>query len=169
MAEGQTLALDSAVPNSGTGITFPATQSASSDANTLDDYEEGTFTPTVTFSGSAVGLTYQTNRRNGRYTKIGNRVYISINVELSNKGSSSGEFNIEGLPFATENIAFMRFVGANVFAFLTGVSGDITSAASGNVTVINGFSFIGTGTQTTLTNTHCTNDTIVALTMHYTV
>ena len=37
---------------SGTGITFPATQSASSDANTLDDYEEGTWTPSYTNIGS---------------------------------------------------------------------------------------------------------------------
>jgi hypothetical protein len=135
----------------------------------LDDYEEGTFTPTVTFSGNAVGLTYQTDRRHGRYTKIGNRVYISINVELSNKGSSTGDLNIEGLPFATENIAFMRYVAANQIAFLTGVSGDITSAAPGNSTVISSFTFVGTGTQSTVTNTNCTNDLIVALTMHYTV
>ncbi len=40
-------------PSSGTGITFPATQSASSDANTLDDYEEGTWTPS---DGSGAGL-----------------------------------------------------------------------------------------------------------------
>jgi hypothetical protein len=164
------ISVGNAVPTtSGAGITFPATQSASSNANTLDDYEEGTFTPTVTFSGNAVGLTYQTDRRHGRYTKIGNRVYISINVELSNKGSSTGDLNIEGLPFATENIAFMRYVAANQIAFLTGVSGDITSAAPGNSTVISSFTFVGTGTQSTVTNTNCTNDLIVALTMHYTV
>ena len=39
---------------SGAGITFPATQSASSDANTLDDYEEGTWNPTYTNLGTAI-------------------------------------------------------------------------------------------------------------------
>ena len=52
------LGLGGAIPSSGTGITFPATQSASSNANTLDDYEEGTWTPTVTFGGASVGITY---------------------------------------------------------------------------------------------------------------
>ena len=43
-----TIGVGGATPStSGAGITFPATQSASTDANTLDDYEEGTFTPTV--------------------------------------------------------------------------------------------------------------------------
>jgi len=41
----QTIALQGASPASGIGITFPATQTASSNANTLDDYEEGTWTP----------------------------------------------------------------------------------------------------------------------------
>ena len=50
------------------GITFPATQVASADANTLDDYEEGTFTPTVTYSGTN---TPSHASQIGRYTKIG--------------------------------------------------------------------------------------------------
>ena len=41
------LGLGATSPSSGTGIAFPATQNASSDANTLDDYEEGTWTPTL--------------------------------------------------------------------------------------------------------------------------
>jgi hypothetical protein len=73
MKEGQTLALDSAVPNAGTGITFPATQSASSNANTLDDYEEGTWTPTQGTGLTVVG----TFSSNGVYTKIGRMVYVS--------------------------------------------------------------------------------------------
>ena len=43
---------------SGIGVTFPATQSASSDANCLDDYEEGTFSPVMSFGGASVGITY---------------------------------------------------------------------------------------------------------------
>jgi hypothetical protein len=72
MKEGQTLALDSAVPNSGTGITFPATQSASSDANTLDDYEEGTWTPGQGSGMTVVGA-YSSS---GTYTKIGRTVTV---------------------------------------------------------------------------------------------
>jgi hypothetical protein len=62
---GKNISVGGATPTtSGTGITFPATQSASTDANTLDDYEEGTWTPSV--GGSA---TYGA-QQNGRYIKI---------------------------------------------------------------------------------------------------
>ena len=84
---------------SGAGITFPATQSASTDANTLDDYEEGTFTPDLKFGGNAVSLTYSS--RAGRYTKIGRCVTVSFVFVLSNKGSSSGSATVS-LPFASD-------------------------------------------------------------------
>ena len=84
---------------SGAGITFPATQSASSDANTLDDYEEGTWTPQLlSDGGSAAGKTY--SNQAGYYTKIGNICYFSFFVQFSNKGSSNvNEANLAGLPF----------------------------------------------------------------------
>ena len=50
-------------------IAFPATQNASSDPNTLDDYEEGSWTPGITFGGAAVGVTYAS--QTGQYTKVG--------------------------------------------------------------------------------------------------
>jgi hypothetical protein len=83
----------------GVGITFPATQSASSDANTLDDYEEGTFSPTIL--GGSVAGTATYSRQNGIYTKIGNRVFFTIQVEWSS-GTGSGALIIGGLPF-TQN------------------------------------------------------------------
>jgi hypothetical protein len=87
---------------SGVGITFPATQSASSDANTLDDYEEGTWTPTLVFGSGSTGITYTT--RTGRYTKIGNYVFATGFVELSNKGSSTGDATFTGLPFSADTL-----------------------------------------------------------------
>jgi hypothetical protein len=70
-------------------------------ANYLDDYEEGTFTPTVTFGGASTGIQYHPSRRNGFYTKVGNLVTYSIHIQLTNKGSSTGELLIEGLPFTS--------------------------------------------------------------------
>jgi hypothetical protein len=87
------------------GITFPATQVASADANTLDDYEEGTFTPDLKFGGNAVSLTYDS--RGGRYTKIGRCVTVSFYFVLSNKGSSSGVATVS-LPFSSDR----TFIGA---------------------------------------------------------
>jgi hypothetical protein len=87
------VALQGAVTNAtGTGITFPATQSASSNANTLDDYEEGTWTPVV--GGTA---TYTLQR--GTYTKIGNLVTIRCVLKILLLGTGSGT-TISGLPFA---------------------------------------------------------------------
>jgi len=86
-------------------IVFPATQNASSDANTLDDYEEGTFTPTVLgFSTPGTG-TY--NGRLGRYTKVGNRVYIQMWVDWSNLSGASGALGFGGLPFTSPNTAYV--------------------------------------------------------------
>ena len=69
------------------GINFPDTQVASGDGNTLDDYEEGTFTPAITFSSSTGSLAY--NTQYGRYTKIGNMVTVWCTVYPSG-GISSG-------------------------------------------------------------------------------
>jgi hypothetical protein len=97
MKEGQTLALDSAVPNAGTGITFPATQSASSNANTLDDYEEGTFTATLTCTTSGtITLGYNTLY----YTKIGRQVTILGYLSITAVSSPTGNLQLNGLPFS---------------------------------------------------------------------
>jgi hypothetical protein len=105
---------------SGTGITFPATQSASTNANTLDDYEEGTWTPAITGDGG--GTCTMTSGASGVYTKIGNMVTVSCSsISWSAKGTLVGNVGISGLPFAT---AVARHVGVG------GVSGS-------------GFSFTG--------------------------
>src|SRR3569623_1696890 len=57
-------------------LAFPATQNPSANANTLDDYEEGSWTPTVSFTGASTGVTYGGTTL-GRYTKIGNAAGFS--------------------------------------------------------------------------------------------
>ena len=78
-------------------IKFPATQVASANANTLDDYEEGTWTMGISFGGASVGVTYGVNT--GTYTKIGRQVTANGLMTLSSKGSSTGAAFITGLPF----------------------------------------------------------------------
>lgn len=78
-------------------ITFPATQISSGDANTLDDYEEGDWTPTVGINNSSVGITY--TAQHGSYVKIGRLVFIQGRVILSNKGTNTGSVTIVGFPF----------------------------------------------------------------------
>lgn len=87
----KSLALQGATTQTGAGISFPATQVASSDANTLDDYEEGTWTPSV---GGTATYTIQT----GRYTKIGSLVHVTLNLVINSIGTGS-TIEISGLPF----------------------------------------------------------------------
>ena len=92
-----TIGVGNATPAaSGSGITFPASQSASSDANTLDDYEEGTFTPTIIGTSTAGTGTY-TNQV-GTYTKVGRIVYINLQLTWS-AHTGTGTMEIGGLPF----------------------------------------------------------------------
>ena len=85
------------------GIKFQATQSASSDANTLDDYEEGTWTPTITQSTSnPTGITY--NRQQGVYIKIGTFVYLSFNLYITAITNGSGFIRISNFPFTAASL-----------------------------------------------------------------
>ena len=81
----------------GTGIYF-GTASAN---NKLDDYEEGTFTPTLNFDGGTTGIAYSSQV--GLYTKVGRIVTVTTNITLTNKGSSTGNAFISGMPFTASS------------------------------------------------------------------
>ena len=80
-------------------IKFPATQNASADANTLDDYKEGTWTPAMTASTSGT-ITLSAPTNTGLYTKIGREVTAYALCSVSSVSSPVGELRITGLPFA---------------------------------------------------------------------
>ena len=87
-------------------ITFPGTQAASAGANTLDDYEEGTWTPVLGGSGGQSGQTYAT--QTGAYVKVGKNVCAWFRTEFSVKGTITGTLQVQGLPFTIENITSQR-------------------------------------------------------------
>jgi hypothetical protein len=80
------------------GIQFPATQSPSADANCLDDYEEGTWTPTIAGSSTAGTATYSV--QSGTYTKIGNTVRVTANLTWTGH-TGSGQITVAGYPFTS--------------------------------------------------------------------
>ena len=97
-----TIGVGGATPSgSGAGITFPATQSASTDVNTLDDYEEGTWTPTVT---SSLGTITTISAASGIYTKIGNKVFLQGFFNIGNNGTGAGNIGVTNLPFAVTTV-----------------------------------------------------------------
>lgn len=81
----------------GVGVTFPAAQIVSSDANCLDDYEEGTWVGTLTGTTTPATPIIAT----GKYTKIGREVYVQINFENISNTGYVGYISITGLPFSS--------------------------------------------------------------------
>jgi hypothetical protein len=93
----KSLALQGATTQTGAGISFPATQVASSDANTLDDYEEGTWTPTFSPAGGSVTH----SSRQGNYVKVGTMVLANFFIQISSASNTTGGLSITGFPFQT--------------------------------------------------------------------
>jgi hypothetical protein len=98
------------------GITFPATQSPCSDPNTLDDYEEGTWTPSLNGNES-----YTT--REARYTKIGRLVHVSFYIVISSLGTGNTS-TIYGLPFQP-----LADTGGSALSYWTNTVSSICSLA----------------------------------------
>jgi len=115
----------------GIGITFPATQSASSNANTLDDYEEGTWTPT---DASGAGLTF--TDVSGNYTKIGRMVFAQFALRYPSTANASNSL-IGGMPFApatgdSARQGFVSYTDESTLALILPEGGPATTAAPRN-------------------------------------
>ena len=95
--------------STGDGVTFGST-GGSVTSKTLDDYEEGTFTPSFANDGAT---TYTT--RSGEYIKIGGAVYYSIFLRINAEDSSkTGSAEVIGLPFASKSSATTNFAASIV-------------------------------------------------------
>lgn len=128
-------------------IKFPATQNASSDAHTLDDYEEGTWTPT---DGSGAGLTLvnadtHTGSPNGGYIKIGQMVYLAYQLQYPTTASAA-QAKMDGIPFASENNTPPVYWGQTLV--FTNSNGAMTSM-NANVTWIGFYTLAPTPTAQT--------------------
>ncbi len=112
-------------------IAFPATQVASADVNTLDDYEEGTWTPVGTLV--TAGDSSQ-DAQVGTYTKIGSMVSVTGRTRFT-KGTGTGDFTITGLPFTAS--AANLFLPAAWYTDGAGNTGEIIqSHVSANTSVL---------------------------------
>jgi len=113
----------------GKGIVLGATSNTA--ANTLDDYEEGTWTAAIAYAG---GSGWSTSEGNGKYIKIGHLVHCTVLLSW-NEGSGSGAVSFSGLPFTIKNDShtrlgghaiyldgFSNLSGSNIFLYNTGNS-----------------------------------------------
>ena len=94
-------------PN-GYGIDFSASQGSGASSSVLDDYEEGTWTPSLFHSSGGSTATYST--QTGRYIKVGSLVFCMFRVAITAKGGGTGSIRLGGLPFATSGTAGILLV-----------------------------------------------------------
>lgn len=145
-------------------IKFPASQNASSNANTLDDYEEGTWTPSV--GGSA---TY--TQQGGAYTKIGRQVTCWFDMEINAIGTGSTSV-ISGLPFTRSSstavqgngvtIGYFTSLAISVYSLYLRVDASATTIINGVMTasgtgVTGGAAIYGNGSRVTGSVTYYTD------------
>jgi hypothetical protein len=97
----QTLATGNlVVGTAGKGIDFSAnTHAAGMTSELLNDYEEGTFTPVLSSSATPPTVASYTTQY-GSYTKIGNRVFVTVNILANVTNAGTGFPVITGLPYA---------------------------------------------------------------------
>ena len=144
-------------------IAFPATAVPSADPNTLDDYEEGTWTPDIHFGGNKVGITYDVQV--GGYTKIGNIIVHICNIIMTSKGSSVGTATLVDLPFVCGTkiwvvpISFRNITFANM----------LTSIKHTGDTIVYFYETTEAGVITNLTNADFANNTRFELSGTYAI
>ncbi len=138
------------------GIQFPATQVPSADANNLDDYEEGTWTPTL--GGTA---TYST--QNATYRKIGGLVFIYCYFVVTTIGTGSTT-TLSGLPFTTANVTgdfagsigyFNSLAVTTIFLTCRAITNSTTikfgGSSAANASITNNLAIFGNSAQVQLT------------------
>jgi hypothetical protein len=105
-------------------IKFPVAQNASSDPNTLDDYEEGTWTPSI--GGTATYIAQK-----GLYTKVGRMVTIVYDMTINVIGTGATSY-IVGIPFAPNNsLGDMARMGGPCVAWFQGLSSNVINLGGG--------------------------------------
>jgi len=123
-------------------ILFPATQVPSADPNTLDDYEEGTWTPSI-------GGTATYTRQDGWYIKIGRLVTFGMNLTINALGTGSTS-TISGLPFALGSARDCAYaIGPNTVVATAVVSLRAQSAASTSTITLAGRTAASVSSETT--------------------
>jgi hypothetical protein len=107
------------------GVTLGTAAGTYNAANTLDDYEEGTWTPVAEDSSDNAGTAATAL---GNYTKVGNLVYLNFFLEnIDTTGLTAGEdLRITGLPFSSKSVSGVQFYIGNLRMTNVAFEGDIS-------------------------------------------
>lgn len=131
------------------------------DVAVLDWYREGLFTPSLLMGGSETGNIYFA--RSGRFTRIGNRVLFDVYLQLSTKGSGTGNVTVGGLPFTSR----AEHAGAYAVRLIEAASGTqdsgIYASMGGSSTTITITRGESGGNTIPLTDANITNTTGISI------
>lgn len=166
-SEALRLAADGTVRLPQGHLVFPAAANPSADAHTLDDYDEGTWTPGLNFNNAGTGITYGSPTL-GRYTKIGRTVHAKGSVVLTSKGSATGAATITGLPFANANDGLYVAASVGFTSNLSGLTGAVIGVVAPGSTRINLYASTN-GAAATLSNANFSATTQIYVAVSYDV
>jgi len=162
----QNLSAVGTIALTGGQIAFPATAVPSAEPNTLDDYQEGTWTVGIAFGGAVVGITYAYQA--GYYTKIGNIVTISGYVQLTSKGTSVGDATITGLPFTVINNP-AGYAGVALWLTAISFTAQFQAYTLTNSTTISLENITEAGVRSSLTDANFSNTSAIIISCTYRV
>lgn len=147
------------------GIQFPATQVPSANANTLDDYEENTYTPVLSFGGATTGITYSIQA--GQYVKIGQLVFCQSRIILTSKGSATGQARLS-VPFGNTSVTGQSYTPISIgyYGAMVGLTGAFSGYVETNSTSVNLVCHNATGVAF-LNETHFSNTSDIIFTVVY--
>ena len=134
-------------------------------SNTTGLYDN-TFLPGLTFGGAAVGLTYGTQI--GRSSRRGDEIHFEIIMILTAKGSSTGTVRVTNLPVVSISTTGNQPTVAVYGSVLASVAGNLQALVRNGETNIQVF-YLGTGTQTELTEANFNNTSELRVSGHYRV
>jgi len=119
-------------------IQFPATQNASANANTLDDYEEGSWDAAFTAGTSGtITIGFGGNYNKGFYTKVGRLVTVTGDFYVASVSSPVGVLRLTGLPFpCTNDLRAYAGVAIYPFGLAVGAITSIVGCINGNTSSI---------------------------------
>ena len=134
---GATLTDNITFSASGKGVHLGVTSATAS--NLLDDYEEGTFTPSYTSTGATFTAYSNFGLSTGHYTKIGDVVYcrIQVSTDGASGGTASNNVEIQGLPFTVTNATNKDYASSIIVSFDWGGDHPYGGLADANTTKVN--------------------------------
>lgn len=140
-------------------IKFPASQHASANANTLDDYAETTGSVQLQFGAANVGLTTSTSSYIAR--KIGALTHVSIRIVMTAVGSSTGTATVINLPYSGSGSGLMGVVSGTGFS---GLTGSVIAILSGTTLTLQQWGATGTSA---ITNSSFTSSSAFSISLCY--